>query len=154
VLHGAAVIMLTSVGHWNEVRRMERSWVDASLAKPVRQLHLLNTLLVCRSKQAEAALREHRGDASQSPRIKFEGRFAATGGRVLVAEDNIVNRKVAVRMLERLGLRADMAANGRQAVALFQMAPYGVILMAKCRKWTASRPPGRFAAWRIRPGGW
>jgi CheY-like chemotaxis protein len=48
---------------------------------------------------------------------------------VLVAEDNVVNQKVAVRMLERLGLRADMAGNGREAVALFRMAPYDVILM-------------------------
>jgi PAS domain S-box-containing protein len=128
-LHGVPLIMLTSVGHWNEVRRMEGTWVDASLAKPVRQLHLLNTLLVCRSKHAEAALRVHHRDASRTPRNKFEGRLAHTGARVLVAEDNVVNQKVAVRMLERLGLRADMAGNGREAVALFRMAPYDVILM-------------------------
>jgi PAS domain S-box-containing protein len=128
-LHDVPLIMLTSVGHWNEVRRMEGTWVDASLAKPVRQLHLLNTLLVCRSKQAEAALRVRHTDASRTPRQEFSGRLAATGARVLVAEDNVVNQKVAVRMLERLGLRADMAANGREAVALFRMAPYDVILM-------------------------
>jgi PAS domain S-box-containing protein len=128
-LREVPLIMLTSVGHWNEVRRMEGTWVDASLAKPVRQLHLLNTLLVCRSKQAEAVLRVHQSPGSRSLGRKFSGRLADTGARVLVAEDNVVNQKVAVRMLERLGLRADMAANGREAVALFRMAPYDVILM-------------------------
>jgi two-component system sensor histidine kinase/response regulator len=128
-IHDVPLIMLTSVGHWNEVRRMEGTFVDASLVKPVRQLHLLNTLLVCRSKQAEAALRVRTTRASQTVRQKFEGRLAGTGARVLVAEDNIVNQKVAVRMLERLGLRADMAGNGQEAVALFRMAPYDVILM-------------------------
>jgi len=49
--------------------------------------------------------------------------------RVLVAEDNVVNQKVAVRMLEKLGIRADVAANGREAVAMFEMLPYDVIFM-------------------------
>jgi CheY-like chemotaxis protein len=49
--------------------------------------------------------------------------------RVLVAEDNIVNQKVALRMLERLGVRADVAANGREAVEMVQLLPYDVIFM-------------------------
>jgi CheY-like chemotaxis protein len=48
---------------------------------------------------------------------------------VLIAEDNAVNQRVAVRMIEKLGLRADVAANGREAVQLFQMLPYNLILM-------------------------
>jgi CheY-like chemotaxis protein len=41
---------------------------------------------------------------------------AAPGARILVAEDNPVNQKVAVRMLERPGYRADVAADGLEAV--------------------------------------
>ena len=57
-----------------------------------------------------------------------------TALRVLLAEDNFVNQKVALRMLERLGIRADVAANGRLAVdALVQAAqsgrPYDAVLM-------------------------
>jgi two-component system sensor histidine kinase/response regulator len=48
---------------------------------------------------------------------------------VLLAEDNIVNQKVAARMLERMGLRTDVAADGREAVAMFEMAWYDLILM-------------------------
>ena len=49
--------------------------------------------------------------------------------RVLVAEDNVVNQKVAVRMLEKLGLRCDVAANGREAVEMSDLLPYDLVLM-------------------------
>jgi CheY-like chemotaxis protein len=47
----------------------------------------------------------------------------------MIVEDNIVNQKVAYRMLERLGLRADVAANGLEAVEMFELLPYDLILM-------------------------
>ena len=49
--------------------------------------------------------------------------------RVLVAEDNVVNQKVAVKLLEKLGIRADVAADGREAVELCAMLPYDLIFM-------------------------
>ncbi len=49
--------------------------------------------------------------------------------RVLVVEDNIVNQKVAVLMLENLGFRADVAANGREALDLLERISYSAILM-------------------------
>jgi CheY-like chemotaxis protein len=55
--------------------------------------------------------------------------FEGSGIRVLLVEDNAVNQKVAARMLERVGLRPDVAANGREAVAMFEMAWYDIILM-------------------------
>jgi CheY-like chemotaxis protein len=49
--------------------------------------------------------------------------------RVLVAEDNVVNQKLAVGLLEKLGLRADVAANGIEALEMFELLPYDVIFM-------------------------
>ena len=49
--------------------------------------------------------------------------------RVLLAEDNAVNQKVAVRMLEKLGCRVDVAANGKEAVELWKQFPYTMIFM-------------------------
>jgi len=57
------------------------------------------------------------------------GQFAACNSRVLIVEDNIVNQKVACRLLERFGLRTDVAANGQEAVEMAALAPYGLILM-------------------------
>jgi CheY-like chemotaxis protein len=54
-------------------------------------------------------------------------RFA--GRPVLVAEDNVVNQKVAALLLQRLGLRADFASNGREAVEMFSATPYDLIFM-------------------------
>lgn len=56
-------------------------------------------------------------------------RSVATDHRVLLAEDNVVNQKVAVRMLEKLGCRVDVAANGVEAVAMWEQFPYAMVFM-------------------------
>jgi PAS domain S-box-containing protein len=119
------LIMLTSVGHLVEVRNMEGSAVDASLVKPVRQWQLLNAISTTWSKRLGLDAPPEAAVERPSPAMIFEGR----GIRVLLVEDNVVNQKVAARMLERLGLRPDVAADGREAVAMFQMAWYDIILM-------------------------
>jgi CheY-like chemotaxis protein len=49
--------------------------------------------------------------------------------RVLIAEDNVVNQRVALRLLEKLGIRADVARNGREAVDMLRALPYDVVFM-------------------------
>ena len=51
------------------------------------------------------------------------------GARLLLAEDNEVNREVALDMLEAVGLKTDVAVNGRQAVEMFRMGDYQLVLM-------------------------
>ncbi|MEO8597042.1 MAG: response regulator [Candidatus Solibacter sp.] len=119
------VIMLTSVGNWSEVRGMEGSAVDACLVKPVRHSQLLNALATAWSKRlnrgAVARPQPHSNPAGHD--------FATAALRVLVAEDNAVNQKVAIRMLERLGLHPDVAGNGREAVQMCRSIPYDLIFM-------------------------
>jgi len=49
--------------------------------------------------------------------------------RILLAEDNMVNQKIALRLLEKSGLSADLARNGREAVEATQKGRYDLILM-------------------------
>ncbi len=120
------VVMLTSVGNIGEVRQMENVKVDACLAKPVRQSQLLNAMSTVWSRQQMSTPPAPRTSTAVS---EHTGRFEGRGIRVLVAEDNLVNQKVAVKMLERLGVRADVAADGRKAIEMFETMPYDLILM-------------------------
>ena len=131
LLSDTVVIMLTSVGHWSEVRHMQGASIDACLVKPVRQSQLLNTLATAWSKKQQSgfATRTKALHEIAAAKSKLADRFAGMPARVLIAEDNIVNQKVAVRMLERLGLHPDVAANGCEAVELCAMLPYDLIFM-------------------------
>jgi CheY-like chemotaxis protein len=123
------LVMLTSVGHWNEVRRMEGCSVDACLVKPIRQSQLLNILTLLWSKRISPSMAPPVESTATADKTSLASAFAGVNVRILVAEDNVVNQKVAVRMLQRMGLRADVAANGLEAVQMFGMVPYDLILM-------------------------
>jgi signal transduction histidine kinase/CheY-like chemotaxis protein len=113
------VILLTSAGQSD----VPVPGVDAELVKPVRPSQLfdvLHTLLAERSIHAErpgAAVTLGPPDSSRQ-RL-----------RVLVVEDNAANLKVTVRIVERLGYRAEVAGNGVEAVSILQRVQYDAVLM-------------------------
>jgi CheY-like chemotaxis protein len=119
------IVMLTSIGSWREVRSREAACVDACLAKPVRQSQLFQSLTSAWARRSTKSLLSLSEKAAQTR----EGRTELAPARVLVADDNVVNQKVAVRMLENLGFRADVAANGREAVELLRLMRYDLVLM-------------------------
>jgi CheY-like chemotaxis protein len=49
--------------------------------------------------------------------------------RILLAEDNVVNQKLALRLLQQMGYRADLASNGLEAIECIERQPYDVVLM-------------------------
>ncbi len=128
------LILLTSVGNRGDAERMYEAGFASYLVKPVRLADLHETLtavwgaqkrgqkidLVTRHRLAENGLRKG------ADRRRGTRSFRA---RALVAEDNVVNQRVAVRILERLGCRVDLAANGREAVQLAGQESYDVVLM-------------------------
>jgi CheY-like chemotaxis protein len=125
-IRDTVLILLTSVDHWNSAGPMDEAVISAALVKPVRQSQLLNTLATAWSRRLREPEPPRR---MEDMRAVLQRRFSGALVRVLVAEDNVVNQKVASRMLEKLGLRADVAANGREAVAMFELLPYDFIFM-------------------------
>src|SRR5215211_5004607 len=119
------LVLLASVGQPGEGAAARRAGVEAYLTKPVRQSELYDCLVTVMSAQAEVPEAERRLVTRHTLR---ENR-AVGRARVLVAEDNPVNQKVATRMLESLGYRADVAKDGREALEALARNPYGAVLM-------------------------
>ena len=117
------IVLLSSAGSVGSAEEMKAKGFAAWATKPVRQSQLLNALVdVFGWPEAENRRAEVRpGERPQDRRLE--------GMRVLVAEDNAVNQKVALRMLERLGCRAEAVADGAEAVAAIKRIPYHAILM-------------------------
>ena len=111
------VVMLTSGGRACEVSRCEELRLAACLTKPVSQSALRHALLrVLRGEQCPHI-------ASPAPRS------AQKSLRILLAEDNVVNQKLAVRLLEKQGHGVVVAANGLDALAAIERQPFDLVLM-------------------------
>jgi len=119
-----SLIMLTSFGA--ATRQTQEAGIAACLAKPVKEAHLLDALLRVRPGS-------RRMGAPEEESTEQDGVMAVTPGerkpRVLVAEDNVVNQKVALRMLTRIGCHVDVVTNGKEAVDAVQRVPYDIVFM-------------------------
>jgi CheY-like chemotaxis protein/HPt (histidine-containing phosphotransfer) domain-containing protein len=125
------LVMLSSIGQRGEREEARKAGMDAYLTKPVRQSQLYDAIVtVLGTTVEEEALEKFRQEApSLVTSHSLNEARARSRSRILVAEDNAVNQKVAERMLERLGYRADVAANGLEAVEALSRIPYGAVLM-------------------------
>ena len=125
------LVLLTSMGRRGDAKEALRAGADAYLVKPTRQSHLYDTLatvLEGRPEGGSAGNLENEAPSLVTRHSLRESR-ARSRRRILVAEDNQVNQKVAVKMLERLGYRADVAANGLEAVEALSRIRYAAVLM-------------------------
>jgi CheY-like chemotaxis protein len=102
-------------------RRRDRSGVRGVLAKPVKQSQLFDLLVSLLSGGAVERAPVGAGEAT-----KLGERHPL---RILLAEDNTVNQQLALLLLESMGYRADVAANGVEAVEAVDRLPYDLVLM-------------------------
>jgi len=103
----------------------DASLFAAQISKPIKPSQLHDALMTIFAAQPRKV---RSGDEAVKNQID-PGLAARLPLRILLAEDNAVNQKVALRLLARLGYRADVAANGLEAIEAVKRQPYDVVLM-------------------------
>jgi two-component system, sensor histidine kinase and response regulator len=131
---GIALVMLTSSDERDLPQRLEQAGFTAFLVKPVRAALLMDALAAARGAEVSGlapgiitkrTLTASRRIAAADPPSDLEQPLRY----VMLAEDNAINRKLGVRLLEKFGCRVDVAANGVEAVNLCGKNSYDVVFM-------------------------
>jgi CheY-like chemotaxis protein/HPt (histidine-containing phosphotransfer) domain-containing protein len=120
--------MLTSLRNRLDVATMRSAGIAACLVKPPRQARLYDALVKVMAAATPSGAHEPARLAAgfRSPSNATQSPVPL---RILLAEDNLVNQRLAVRQLRRLGHTADAVANGRQVLAALQQHVYDVLLL-------------------------
>ncbi|MEK6261879.1 MAG: response regulator [Planctomycetota bacterium] len=121
-LSGSTIMMLTSGAPQGAFERCHQLGISATLLKPIKQSELQRTIA------------DILGNASRTPMTPVPANARAiphTGPRlrVLLAEDNLVNQRIAMRFVERLGHEIHVVDNGQQALDALEATPFDVVLM-------------------------
>ncbi len=145
------LVMLTSLGKREVSDPANEVTFAAVLSKPIKSSQLYDALVGVFNKKQPIKIKL---DFEQSS--PFDVQLGQRHPlRILLAEDNIVNQRVAQRFLDKLGYQADVAANGLEVIAALERQPYDVILMDMqmpemdgleatrliCQKWPETQRP-------------
>jgi CheY-like chemotaxis protein len=117
--------MLTSSEKRHDAKRSRNLGVSSCITKPVRRAELRDALM--KALQTETADSGHTSaPALQPPEMHAEGTVPSC---ILLVEDNVVNQRVARRILERAGHKVILASNGKEALAILRRDRFDVVLM-------------------------
>ena len=117
------LVLLSSIGFMRKEDLQDAGYVE-HLGKPVKQGALLSVLSHALGLQVGAIAQRQRATPAERPGTPHDHMT-----RVLVAEDNPVNQQVARKMLEKIGCRVDLVANGLEAVKAVESIPYQIVFM-------------------------
>jgi PAS domain S-box-containing protein len=123
----AVLVLLSSRPERNDHAFCRQHGVAAYLPKPARLGWIISTLNIIANGEHDGVvtrqtLSTHHARGKALPELR-------NGIRVLIAEDNAVNQKVAARMLEKMGCHVDTVGNGLEALVMVSQLPYDVVLM-------------------------
>ena len=121
-LAGTTVMMLSSADQQRSSARCREIGIATYLIKPIRPNELLAAMRAALGVRAV----EESNMTTIAAGLLIEN---ANKTRVLIAEDNVVNQKLALRQLQQLGYRADLASNGIEAIECIERQPYDLVLM-------------------------
>jgi CheY-like chemotaxis protein/HPt (histidine-containing phosphotransfer) domain-containing protein len=123
-IDSTTLVMMSSIGRRGDARRVEEAGFAAYLTKPVKQSCLHDCLATLYS--------EGSGTGRRASRIITKHTIAEVTrrrARILIAEDNVVNQMVALKILEKYGFTADAVADGEEAIKALSILPYDLVLM-------------------------
>jgi PAS domain S-box-containing protein len=120
------LIILTSLGHLSDSKEWKDAGIDAYLVKPVKQSRLFDSLVDAVHQSHTERMLRATGSSKRSPGTPIA---PLPKMRILVAEDNPVNQKVALGQLAKLGCTGDVVANGLEVLAALPRLDYDVVLM-------------------------
>ena len=123
VLAPIRLILLTSQGQRGDAQAAQAAGYVAYLTKPVHEARLYECLLAVMAPPAPAS------PATLITRHSLAERHAQGTPKILLAEDNVINQKVATRMLEKLGYRVDVVGNGKEVIEALGRIDYAAVLM-------------------------
>ncbi|HKX32636.1 MAG TPA: response regulator, partial [Blastocatellia bacterium] len=121
-LAGAVIMMLSSAGQSQDTARCRELGAAAHLTKPIKQSELFNVVRRLRGIPSSAELPPPAAAADLRPE-------AGDRYHILLAEDNAINQKLAVRLLEKRGHSVTVVNNGLEAVAAIEHERFDLILM-------------------------
>ncbi len=130
-LKNTKIIILTSLGHRGDASYLKELGCKAYLVKPVKQSHLFNTIVNVLQQGVEE-------EPQQGKETKKEEQFITShvieeqirqGIRILLAEDNMINQKVARKIIEKKPYALDIVNNGKEAYKAVLRQHYDLILM-------------------------
>ncbi|MCX6166262.1 MAG: response regulator, partial [Ignavibacteriae bacterium] len=117
------IIMLTSAGKYDIDRELTDKLFSAYVSKPIKQSQLYNIILNVTFKDSQEAIEEEVKnvlDRNMSEKVPM---------RILVAEDNIINQKLILKILAQLGYKADVVGNGIEVIETLKRQRYDMIFM-------------------------
>ncbi|MCK5312836.1 MAG: response regulator, partial [Desulfobacteraceae bacterium] len=124
-LKNTTLVLMTSMGNRGDAKRFEKIGFAVYLTKPVKQSQLFDCLALVsgiktqdNTKQTETIITQHSLAEDQKSKL-----------RILLAEDNQINQKVAIAILKKLGYKCDVAENGNEALKALSKNQYSIILM-------------------------
>ena len=124
-IRNTKLILMTSMGNRGDASKFEKIGFAAYLTKPVKQAYLFDCLALISG--------NHKSDKNISQTDIITIHSLSEGeklrAKLLLVEDNVVNQKVALLLLKKLGYQTDVASNGLEAIKLLQKYPYALVLM-------------------------
>lgn len=127
--HSTRMILLTSLGRRGDGKAAKEAGIAAYLIKPIRPSQLCECLSLVLAQSPAAPPSAAPAAGPMITRHSLAEIHARSRGHILVAEDNPINQKVAVKMIEKLGYRVDVAGNGQEAIEALERIPYELVFM-------------------------